>query len=117
MSVEILPTATQQCRNYLYTTSPEEIEVMKLEGYIGAMRNKHVHSALNHDAIESLPLSYWCHKQADYGRVVDITYIGLSIGSIKSQKKKKWISDATYAAIREKREAKGEDKKRYQELK
>jgi len=34
-----------------------------------------------------------------------------------SQKKKKWISDATYAAIREKREAKGEDKKRYQELK
>ena len=34
-----------------------------------------------------------------------------------SQKKKKWISDATYAAIREKREAKGKDKKRYQELK
>jgi len=28
-----------------------------------------------------------------------------------------WISDATYAAIREKREAKGKDKKRYQELK
>jgi len=34
-----------------------------------------------------------------------------------SQKKKKWISDATYTAIREKREAKGKDKKRYQELK
>jgi len=33
------------------------------------------------------------------------------------QKKKKWISDETYAAIREKREAKGKDKKRYQELK
>ena len=31
--------------------------------------------------------------------------------------KKKRISDATYAAIREKREAKGKDKKRYQELK
>ena len=40
-----------------------------------------------------------------------------TIGSVKSQKKKKWISDATYAAIREKREAKGKDKKRYQELK
>ena len=40
-----------------------------------------------------------------------------TIGSIKSQKKKKWISDATYAAIRENREAKGKDKKRYQELK
>jgi len=40
-----------------------------------------------------------------------------TIGSVKSQKKKKWISDATYAAIMEKREAKGKDKKRYQELK
>ena len=40
-----------------------------------------------------------------------------TIGSVKSQKKKKWISDATYAAIREKREAKGKDKNRYQELK
>jgi len=28
-----------------------------------------------------------------------------TIGSVKSQKKKKWISDETYAAIREKREA------------
>jgi len=37
-----------------------------------------------------------------------------TIGSVKSQKKKKWISDG---AIREKREAKGKDKKRYQELK
>ena len=40
-----------------------------------------------------------------------------TIGSIKSQKKKKWISDDTYAVIREKREAKGKDKIRYQELK
>jgi len=40
-----------------------------------------------------------------------------AIGSAKSQKKKKWISDDTYAAIREKREAKGKDKNRYQELK
>ena len=34
-----------------------------------------------------------------------------TIGSVKLQKKK------TYAAIREKREAKGKDKKRYRELK
>ena len=40
-----------------------------------------------------------------------------TIASIKSQKKQKWISDETYAAIREKREAKGKDKNRYQELK
>jgi len=37
--------------------------------------------------------------------------------AVKSQKKKKWISDDTYAVIREKREAKGKDKNRYQELK
>jgi len=36
-----------------------------------------------------------------------------TVGSVKSQKKKKWISDVTYAAIREKREAKSKDKKRY----
>jgi len=40
-----------------------------------------------------------------------------TIGSIKSQKKKKWISDETYTAIREKREAKVKDKNRYKELK
>jgi len=33
------------------------------------------------------------------------------------QKKKKWISDDTYTVIREKREAKGKDKNRHQELK
>ena len=32
VSVEILPIAAQQCRNYTCTTSPEQIEVMKLEG-------------------------------------------------------------------------------------
>jgi len=40
-----------------------------------------------------------------------------TIGSVKLQKKKKWISDETYAAIRKKREAKDKDKNRYQELK
>ena len=33
------------------------------------------------------------------------------------RRKKKWISDKTYASIRKKREAKGKDKKQYQELK
>jgi len=40
-----------------------------------------------------------------------------TVRSLKSQKKKKWISDDTYAVIREKREAKGKDNNRYQELK
>jgi len=38
---------------------------MKSEGY----------SVRNRDAIESLPLSYRCHKQTYHGRVVDITCI------------------------------------------
>ena len=36
-----------------------------------------------------------------------------TIGSVESQKKKKWIFNDTYAVIRETREAKGKDK-RYQ---
>ena len=32
VSVEILPIATQQCSETTCTTSPEQIEVMKLEG-------------------------------------------------------------------------------------
>ena len=40
-----------------------------------------------------------------------------TFGSVKLQKKKKWTSDETYTAIREKREAKGKDNNRYQELK
>jgi len=40
-----------------------------------------------------------------------------TIGSVKLQKKKNWISHETYAAIRKKREAKGKDKNQYQELK
>jgi len=39
-----------------------------------------------------------------------------TIGCVKSQKKTKSISDETFAAIREKRETKGKDKNRYQEL-
>jgi len=45
VSVEILPFAKQQCSNYLYD-SPEQIKVMKLEGYSGTMCNKHVHSTM-----------------------------------------------------------------------
>jgi len=40
-----------------------------------------------------------------------------TIGSVKSQKKKKWISDDTYAVFREKREVKGKDTNRCEELK
>ena len=40
-----------------------------------------------------------------------------TIGCIKPQKRNIWIADETFAAIREKREAKGKDENWYQELK
>ena len=44
--VEMLPIATLQCRETTCTTSNEQIQVMKLEGYNGPMCNKHVHSMM-----------------------------------------------------------------------
>ena len=55
VSAEILPIATQQCRTTC-TTSPEEIEVMKLEGYSGTMCNKHVHSTMTRSSRLHCPI-------------------------------------------------------------
>jgi len=72
LSVEILPIATQQCRvETTCTTSPEQIEVIKLEGYSGPMCNKHVHSTMT----RSCRFHCCCHKQTNHGRVVYITCI------------------------------------------
>ena len=38
------------------TTSPEQIEVMKLEGYSGPMCNKHVHSTMTHSSRFHCPI-------------------------------------------------------------
>ena len=38
------------------TTSPEQIEVMKLEGYSGAMCNKHVHSTMTRSSRFHCPI-------------------------------------------------------------
>ena len=54
------------------TTSPEQIEVMKLEGRGEPMCSKHVHSTVTHSS------RFHCligHKQTDDGRVVYITCI------------------------------------------
>jgi len=57
------------------TTSPEQIEVMKLEGYSGLMCNKHVHSTVTRS---SRFYCLRCHKQTDDGRVVYITCIPMT---------------------------------------
>jgi len=72
VSVEILPIATQQCRNYC-TTSPEQIEVMKLEGYSGSICNKHVHSTMTRSS-RFHGLTGVIYKPTT-DRVVDITCI------------------------------------------
>jgi len=56
------------------TTSPEEIEVMKLEGYSGPMCNKHVHSTMTQSS------RFHCstgviNNTSDHERIVDITCI------------------------------------------
>ena len=56
-----------------YTTSPDQIDGMKLEIFLETMPERQC--ALNHDANESLSLSQMCHKQTDHGRLVDITSI------------------------------------------
>ena len=68
VSVEILPTATHQCRNYLYDKS------WTIRSYgVGGSRWAGVQT-LNRDAFESLSF-FRCHKQTDDGRVVYITCI------------------------------------------
>jgi len=71
MSVEICQLSCNS-GEITCTTSPEQIEVIKLKRYSKAMCNKHVQY---HDEIESLSLSSGYHKQTDDGRLVDITRI------------------------------------------
>jgi len=52
------------------TTSPGQIEVMKLEDYSGPMCNKHVHSTMTRSR-----RFYGCHQQPTTDWVVDITCI------------------------------------------
>jgi len=56
VSVEILPIATQQCIDTTCTTGPEEIEVMKLEGYSRAMCNKYVQSTMTRSSCFHCPI-------------------------------------------------------------
>ena len=80
MSVEILPTATQQRINYLFD-NPEEIEVLKLEGYSGRMCNKHVHSTMTRSS--RLHCLTGVINKPTTDRVVDITCI--PTGALKTQ--------------------------------
>jgi len=53
VSVEILPRSSAETT---YTTSPEQIEVMKLESYGGPMCNKHVHSTMTRSSRFHCPI-------------------------------------------------------------
>ena len=55
------------------TTSPEQIEVMKFEGYIGAMCNKHFHSTMTRSSRFHCLIGVINKPTTD--RVVDITCI------------------------------------------
>jgi len=49
------------------TTSPEEIEVMKLEGYSGTMCNKHVHSTMTRSSRSHCPTGVINRRRASCG--------------------------------------------------
>ena len=55
------------------TTSPQQIEVMKLEGYSGPMCNKHVHSTMTRSSRFHCPIGVI--NKPTTNRVVDITCI------------------------------------------
>ena len=58
----------------LYTTNPEQIEVIRLAGYSGPMCNKNVHSTITRSSRFHCPIGVM-NKPTDHGRVVDITCI------------------------------------------
>ena len=55
VSVEILPIATQQCRNYLYDKSLTD-RSYEVGGYSGPMCNKHVHSTMTRSSRFRCPI-------------------------------------------------------------
>jgi len=56
---------TRNSTETTYTTSPEEIEVMKLEGYSGSMCNKHVHSTMTRSSRFHCPIGVINKPTAD----------------------------------------------------
>jgi len=88
----------------------EELEEEKAVHFAAEVNNRF--TALDAAQNEVTPEDLWKGTKTVLLEVARET-----IGSVKSQKKKKWISDETFAAIREKTKAKGKDKNRYQELK
>jgi len=74
VSVEILPIATQQCRNYLFVR--QVLNKSKLWSYRVKVGQCVINMCIQPWRVfESLSLSYTCHKQTDDGRVVYITCI------------------------------------------
>ena len=57
VSVEILPIATHNGAENTCTTSPEQIEIMKLEGYSWPMCNEHVHSTMTRSSRFHCPVA------------------------------------------------------------
>jgi len=56
-----------------YTTSPKQVEIMKLEGYSGAVYNKHVHSTMTRSSRFHCLIGVINKPTTD--QVVDITCI------------------------------------------
>jgi len=102
--------AKRQRQHSIPPLSLEELKEEKAVQFAAEVSNRFTALEAAHD--EVTPENLWKGTKTVLLEVTRET-----IRSVKSQKKKKWISDDTYAVIREKREAKRKDKNRYQELK
>jgi len=102
--------AKRQRQHSILPLNLEELKEDKAVQFAAEVTNRF--SALEAAQNEVTPEDLWKGTKTVLLKVARET-----IGSVKSQKKKKWISDETYAAIREKRESKGKHKNRYKELK
>ena len=96
----------RQRQNSILPLNLEELQEDKAVQFAAEVTNRF--TALEAAQNEVTPEHFWKGtKKLELARE--------TFGSVKLQKKKKWISDATYTAIREKREAKGKDNNRYKE--
>jgi len=102
--------AKRQRRHSIPPLNLEELKEEKAVQFAAQVSNTFMALEAAHD--EVTPEDLWKGTKTVLLEVARET-----VGSVKSQKKKKWISDDIYVVIREKRDAKGKDKNRYQELK
>ena len=80
------------------TTSPEQIEVMKLEGYSGAMCNKHVHSTMTRSSRFHCPIGVTNKPTRDELWIL-LVYWQLAVAKFSKSQCRNCSRDPNYAHL------------------